>query len=317
MLTAQQIAQFHRDGFLIIRNVFSGGELDVLRAAADRVEAEGVAGLCIQHLYREVAGKRTYWRSEKMWDRDPIFQAVTVKPALLEAIGQCTGHPFLPINDSFVCKSPFSNVPVEWHQDPPYRISQNPSKETLAAPNFDTDIYLDDSTIENGCVWGIPAHHLVGHVDMAKLSQEELFSDFGAVPLECKPGDVVFHCLSAPHGSIGNLTPGKRRILYVHYMSRPVLEQSYTRWINDKKGFKDGAGIAYAKQMLEMRKNLGLEDLESAHLKWSQDGIEFVGQPSTPPLYWGTLAAQMSAAEIAAKKSLTFTGKRAGKLVGV
>ena len=43
MLTQEQIDQFHRDGFVRIPGLFAGGELDLLRNAADHVQAEGVA----------------------------------------------------------------------------------------------------------------------------------------------------------------------------------------------------------------------------------------------------------------------------------
>src|SRR3954470_10937236 len=138
MITQQQIDQFHADGFLILRGMFGGKELIELQAAAQRVQEEGSAGKGKDHLYREIPGKgKVYFRSEKMWDRDPIFRAVTVKPALLESIGQCVGHPFLPINDSFVCKLPGGNVPIEWHQDPPYGNVKY--VETFEEPNFDVD----------------------------------------------------------------------------------------------------------------------------------------------------------------------------------
>src|SRR5437879_4971813 len=82
--------------------------------------------------------------------------------------------------DTLVVKLPFSGAEVKWHQDPPYR---NPDREsTFAVPNFTTDIYLDHSGPGNGCVYAIPGHHLVGHVDPSTCSTDELFAR--AVPLE-------------------------------------------------------------------------------------------------------------------------------------
>ena len=64
-------------------------------------------------------------------------------------------------------------------------------------PNIDADIYLDHSTVDNGCVWAIPGYHLVGHVQFENFTDQELFTQMGAVPIELGPGDVSFHCLSA------------------------------------------------------------------------------------------------------------------------
>ena len=303
MLTQQQIDQFHRDGFLVMRGMFKGKELDELRAAAQRVQEEGAAQKGQDHCYTHVPGKgKTYFRSEKMWDRDPIFQAVTVKPELLECIGQCIGHPFLPINDSFVCKLPEGNVPIVWHQDPPYSSTKKEYAVTYEVPNFDVDIYLDDSTIENGCVWGIPGHHLVGHIDLSRFTEDELFTKFGAVPMLMAPGDVLFHSLSAPHGSRGNTTKSIRRIFYVHYMAREVLEYCYPGW-GDKRGYSD-AGKAFTKEMITAREKLGFGTIDGSQVKLTPEGFVFTGQPGTPPRHWGKLLAAMSPDELARKQLL-------------
>jgi len=304
MLTRQQIDQYHQDGFLILRGMFNGRELAELRAAADRVQAEGVANQGKDHLYREVKGVgRVYYRSERMWDRDPIFQAVTVKPELLACIAQCIGQPFLPINDSFVCKLPGGNVPIEWHQDPPYGFMKEPPAETFEVPNFDVDIYLDESTKENGCVWGIPGHHLVGHIDLKRFTQEELFEKFGAVPMIMQPGDVLFHSLSAPHGSIGNKTQSIRRIFYVHYMAKDVLENCYPGWTS-KRGYS-AEGKAFSKNMTAVRKRLGYEcDIDAALVKWTDEGFIFTGTPTTPPRHWRALIDAMPEEEKARKRAL-------------
>ena len=268
MLSQSEIDRFHRDGFLRIHGVFRGAELAALRAAADRVEAEGLAeaerdftdrddrdqweGRNLWtgsgHLVRGLAGGAVqYFRSERMFERDAAFRAVSVHPGLLTAIGQCMGHPFLPINDSLVAKQPHSETPIRWHQDPPYG---NPEyAETFGVPNFDTDIYLDHSTVENGCVYGIPGKHLLGHLDLTPYEEEELFNDCGAVPIEMEPGDVLFHCISAPHGSRRNPTADKRRIFYVHYMAAEVVAQSYPKMFGAGKTIDfTPTGIATARR---------------------------------------------------------------------
>src|SRR5438128_669467 len=146
-----------------MRGVVGGRELEMLQEAADRVIAEGLARIAKEnHRYAPGPdGREVYWRSERMWERGDIFRAVTVHPELLENIGQCIGQAFYPWNDSLVVKLPHAGAPVKWHQDPPYR---NPDREsTYPVPNFTTDIYLDHSGPDNGCVYAIPAHHLVGH----------------------------------------------------------------------------------------------------------------------------------------------------------
>lgn len=309
MLTQEQIAQFHRDGFIRIPQLFQGAELEALRAAAEQVQNEANEGRGEHHAYRtQPDGRKVYYRSERMWDRQPIFKAVTVKPELLTAIGQCVGHPFLPINDSFVCKLPHGDVPIGWHQDPP--CGSEPTRTvTYPVPNFDTDIYLDDSTVENGCVWGIPGHHLVGHVDMKPYSQEDLFNRMGAVPMEMKAGDVLFHALSAPHGSVGNRTSSIRRIFYVHYMAKEVLEDGYSRWMSGLRACFTPEGLKYVESMLAARRDLGYSGTEGSPARFGETGFTVHGVPGTPPHHWGDLVKSMPEDETARKKALRWQNK--------
>lgn len=300
MLTQAQLDPFHRDGFLALRSLLRGAELDLLRQAADRVQADGIAGLGQHHFYHQTpGGYPVYCRSERLWDRDPIFLASTVHPLLLEAIGQCLGHPFLPVDDSFVCNSPFGNVPSHWHQDPPY--SDPGRAKTFAIPDFATAIYLDSSTRENGCLWALPGHHLVGHVELEHCAEEELFDR--AIPIEMAPGDVLFHSRSAPHGSRGNTSPWPRRIFCVHYMAEEVWTDGYSGWEGEKRGYGP-QGRALARQMLETRRALGLKGLEGSQVRWTGDDFECTGQPITPPRHWGALIDGISPEEKRRKKTL-------------
>lgn len=306
VLNQDDIDRFHRDGFLRVRGVFHGAELEMLRAAADEVVRAGLDEADDHHLYAKVDGKKVYFRSERMWQRSEVFKAATVNPWLLAAIGQCTGEPFMPVNDSFVCKTPRSPVPIYWHQDPPYNDPEA-WPLTQGVPNFDTDIYLDRSTLENGCVWGIPGHHLVGHVGLEGKSQRQLFEDCGAVPIEMEPGDVLFHSISAPHGSAANRTDSIRRIFYVHYMARYIAENVYGYWKDKSKdrGFND-AGYDLVEAMFAARKQLGLvADLDAAGIGYQRGvGICFHGAPTSPEEPWRPLVKAMSAEEIASRKSL-------------
>ena len=122
MLTKQQIDEFHRDGLLVLRGVFNEEEVRALQQAADEVTREAVAGTGTGHGYRDVDGRRQYYRTDGvLWERYAAFRIATVNPNLLAAVAQCLGHPFLPINDSLVVKLPHSGVAIPWHQDPPYQ----------------------------------------------------------------------------------------------------------------------------------------------------------------------------------------------------
>ncbi len=298
MLAQSEIDSFHANGFLILRQMFSGEELRLLQESVDAIQSLGVAREGDNHLYAQGPhGESVYWRSEKMWTRDPIFRAVTVKPALLEAIGQCVGQTFFPWNDSLVVKLAEQGAAVTWHQDPPYGTpyGDHSRTSTYSVPNFTTDIYLDHSGPDNGCVWAIPGHHLVGHIDLSQYSEEELFTRFGAVPVKMEAGDVLFHALSTPHGSRANTSSIQRRIFYIHYLADEVFFEGYAKtgseWVKQKPGWGE-TRKGLIEEMIRARQEFGWEDYrESNTLCFGEGGFLFTATPTTPERHWGDLAA--------------------------
>lgn len=307
MLTQDQINDFHRDGFLIMRGLIKGRELELLQEAAERVKKEGVSGEGAHHLFHQNEdGSRVYWRSEHMWQRGTIFQAVTVNPDILENVGQCLGQPFFPWNDSLVVKLAGEGAPVPWHQDPPYGTPYGDFRdETFPVPNFTTDIYLDYSGPDNGGVWAIHGHHLVGAVDLKGKSQEELEA-YGAKPLILCPGDVMFHCLSTPHGSRPNLSDMQRRIFYIAYLSQESYDGCYGNadWAKSRPGWTP-ARQSLVHDMLAARRQFGWSTpCERETLNLSENGWEFTASPATPNHHWATLNAAIVPEKRAAMKQL-------------
>ncbi len=289
MLTQSQIDSFHRDGFLVMPGVITGRELATVQDAAARCVAEGIARGGADHLYHEAGGKDVYCRSERMWERDAAFRAVTVNPALVENIGQCIGHDFFPWNDSLVVKNP-GGAGIDWHQDPPY--GDPARRETYVVPNFTTDIYLDESDEDNGCVWAIPGHHLVGNVALAGRNQDELFAHPLAVPVRMKAGDVLFHALSTPHGSRPNPAGQRlRRTFYIHYISQEAHDQAgYRPWSKMWWGEAKRAQLA---RFAADRAALGLGAAYGANMRDNEEGLRFTGAVTTPRRHWGDLLARI------------------------
>ncbi|HZS14563.1 MAG TPA: phytanoyl-CoA dioxygenase family protein [Candidatus Dormibacteraeota bacterium] len=290
-LRSAEIEKFHRDGYLIVRGLIRGEELGGLRAAADRVVADGVAGRGPGHRYRPGAdGAPTYWRTDKaLWDAEPAWGAVTVNPDLLEAVGQCLGMPFFVMaNEALVAKLPGHGAPIPMHQDPPYAsLHGEPDPGAYPIPAFTTDIYLDAATRDNGCVWAIPGWHRNGRVDLERFSEEELLGM--AQPCEMEPGDVMFHCLGTPHGSPGNQSQDLRRTFYLGFLAEEPWRDFYSRasW---SSGFPVWGSPEVAErwqQMLSAREELGFESLrDRPALRFHDTHVEFVGEPRTPPRAW-------------------------------
>jgi ectoine hydroxylase-related dioxygenase (phytanoyl-CoA dioxygenase family) len=303
MITDEQIGQFHRDGVVTLRGVFDREQVRALQRAADEVTAEAVAGRGVGHGYREVDGRRQYYRTDgALWDRHAAFRMATVNPLLLSAVGQSLGHPFMPINDSLVVKLPRSGVAIRWHQDPPYEGPEG-LPDTFEIPNFDCDIYLDEATIENGCLFGLAGYHLAGHVEVERFAEEELYERPDAVPLPMQPGDVLLHAISAPHGSRANDSETLRRVFYVHFMARETLEKLHPEWIGNKPGFGK-QDVDRVRSMIHERARAGLAEPGTEKVELTPDGLVFTGDPSTPPRHWETLIAGMTREQRQAAKTL-------------
>ena len=306
MLTTEQIDRFHRDGLLVVRGVFGDEEVRALQAAADEVTQEAVAGAGTGHGYREVDGRKQYYRTDGvLWDGYAAFRTATVNPGLLAAVGQCLGYPFLPINDSLVIKLPHSGVAIPWHQDPPYQ-GVDGRADTFGIPNFDCDIYLDSATLENGCLFGLAGYHLSGHVEVERFDEEELFGRADATPLEMAPGDVILHAISAPHGSRANDSNTLRRVFYVHFMAREVLETLHPDWIGTKLGF-DERGLARAREMIDERERVSLSGPGTEKVELTPEGFVFGSEPVTPPDHWEQLIADLAPERVRAAKTLAAT----------
>jgi phytanoyl-CoA hydroxylase len=303
MLTAEQLDAFHRDGLLVLRGVFGEREVGALQRAADEVTQEGLAGAGMGHGYRDLDGRRQYYRSDGvLWEDHAAFRMATVNPELLAAVGQALGHPFMPVNDSLVVKLPNSEVDIRWHQDPPYD-GPDGLPETFGIPNFDCDIYLDGATLENGCLFGLAGYHLAGHVELERFQEEELFNRADAVPLEMAPGDVLFHSISAPHGSKANDSDTLRRVFYVHFMAQETMENLHPEWVGTKRGFAE-RDIQQAQDWLNERVRAGLSGPETAKVELGPQGFLFAGEPVTPPRHWRSLIADLTPQRVRAAKTL-------------
>jgi hypothetical protein len=312
MLTQSQLDAFHRDGFLIMSGLFAGRELALLQEQSALVVAAGIARQGEHHLYLPKAGaggenpnvpasdSSTYWRSERMFQRHAIFRAAATQPELLENIGQCIGQGFFPWNHSLVVKIP-GGPAVTWHQDPYF---PKPSDTTPPVPNFTADIYLDESDEGNGCVWAIPGHHLIGDVTLQDKTARTLIDRCGAIPLRMRPGDVIFHALTTPHGSLENPSNRMRRTYYLHFLAQEAFNDAgYHRWSADNPSWGPEK-IRQIHAFAQDRKDLGLAPTFGGALAIADDGIRVASEVTTPRHHWAALAAKIPAEQRARLRAL-------------
>ncbi|MBK9119149.1 MAG: phytanoyl-CoA dioxygenase family protein [Phycisphaerales bacterium] len=257
MLTPDQVRFFHENGFLIMRGIIPQRDLDAMRAAADRLQADALAKVqragyldqanrvnkdWIEHpvdhyVYREKDdGAFSFHRVERLYSQDPIFAQMAVAETLLNNAWQILERPFWPRGGNLVYKLPYEGAAVRWHQDIPYLYwssgghTNRGRSTTHPIPNFTTDIYLEPSNRDNGGLFAIPGTHRNGTVDVDKMVAEHGWDLPGAVPLELEPGDAMFHHVAVVHGSKENKSASRRRTFYIHYLTDETIADAYSDW---------------------------------------------------------------------------------------
>lgn len=253
ILTAQQLADYERDGFLVLEDFVS-------RAACEQLKAH-VAGLLADFDPTEVkaifstrnpgkthndyflsSGDKTRFFFEEeafgpdgqlrqskelsinkighaMHDLDPVFDSFSRTPEL-QALAADLGYrqPLL-LQSMYIFKQPHIGGEVVFHQDGTFMYTEPQSLTGFW-------IALEDATLENGCLWALPGGHKLGlkskfirtpeGTTYFEKYDETPWPENNAVPLEVKQGTlIVLHGL-LPHRSHANLSPQSRHAYTLH-----------------------------------------------------------------------------------------------------
>jgi ectoine hydroxylase-related dioxygenase (phytanoyl-CoA dioxygenase family) len=216
-LTDEQAADFKRDGFIIVRGMFSADEMKEIAAWTDDVEAlPEVAGKHMMYFEQSLQndGKRLLNRLENFYPYHEGFHALFDGERLKGGVSDLLGEPAVLYKEKINFKLPGGDG-FKPHQD------QQAGWGTYADFFITALVSIDEATTDNGCLKMVAGYH-----DKGLLAPEwEPMTDAQIAemsPISCptKPGDVVFFDSYAPHGSGPNLSDKKRRVLYVTYNRR-------------------------------------------------------------------------------------------------
>lgn len=213
-LTRRELEDFKRDGFLVVRGLYSAKEIAALSQTVDDLVARGpIAGR--EMFYYEDSlldkGNRVLCRIEKFSDSTDCFRKLVSEPKLVGRTEELLGGEAVLFKDKINFKmpggagfTPHQDIQPGWDDYAPYFIS------VLVA--------IDPNTVENGCLELASGHHTRGLIGKKwePLTPEQLKGvEFRAYPME--PGDAAFFDCFVPHQSAPNLTSNRRRNLYLTY----------------------------------------------------------------------------------------------------
>lgn len=228
-LTAAQIAQFHRDGFLILQNLIA--ETEAARIAA-RFEplfrGEFETGLYPDEWnWREGRDRPDLTRQIcNGWKSDRVIAQTVLSATVGRLCAQLGGWPGARIAQDNVLWKPPGAKPLGFHQDNSYIGWVDP-------PHYVTCwIALDQTTAQGGTLEYVPGSHLWGTFPPVRQFhapddyREELLAaaaQLGQTPeivfVEVPPGGCALHHGNTWHGSDTNRTIHPRRSVIAHCVS--------------------------------------------------------------------------------------------------
>jgi len=228
-----ELASYWRDGYAIVRGLFSAGEIEKIAAATDQLHAEGVAhgrsfrnGNLFYNVtpgpYGEPLVRMAQWPSY----HQPVLNRVRLDLRIAGLLEPLIGRNLKQIINQIHWKAPGSLGDFAWHQD---SRSRRPASayRNLADSYVQTGLAIDPHTPESGCMRFIPGSHLRGDLGMdcskkalgaaltGKALEDVGLNESETVDLVLEPGDFAMWSPYLVHGSGSNHSAHRRR-LYIN-----------------------------------------------------------------------------------------------------
>ena len=231
-----ELEHYWRDGYAIVRGLFSLDEIQDIAAAAHQVHAEGVThGRSFRHgnLFYNVASgadgeplvRMAQWPSY----HQPVLNRVRLDTRIARLLEPLIGGNLKQIINQIHWKAPGSLGDFAWHQDSKSRRPASAFRN-LANSYVQTGLALDPHTPESGCLRFIPGSHLRGDLQMNSEThslgvamKDDALEAVGlaaenAIDLLLEPGDFVLWSPYLVHGSGTNRSDHRRRFYINGYV---------------------------------------------------------------------------------------------------
>src|SRR3984885_9745189 len=219
MLTADQVRQFHEEGYLFLPETFTETEVTVLKS-----EAEAIYRQQRPEVWREKSSApRTAFAAHLYNEAHGLLAR---HPRMIPPVEQLFGEPVYMHQYKINAKASFTGDVWQWHQDYGTWARDDGMPEPRA---MNIAVFLDEVMPINGPLMLVPRSHThgvlaAGHdltttsyplwtLDHATVTR--LVDAGGIVAPTGKPGSVLMFHGNLVHGSAPNITPYPRRIVYL------------------------------------------------------------------------------------------------------
>jgi ectoine hydroxylase-related dioxygenase (phytanoyl-CoA dioxygenase family) len=234
-------ARYRADGFLIVRQLFTAGEIAALdtdtRQLLDRTDLMDTNNLRCRWQDHVDTGECRFDCFDPVIDLSATCERAARDPRLLALVSRLYGEPACLFKDKLIFKAPGM---------PGYTLHQ----DYIAWASFPTTfmtviVAIDPADAGNGATEVFPGYHLEGALtprdgNYHALSEDAVDVTTGVV-LDLAPGDVAMFSGYTPHRSAANRSSQWRRLLYLSYNAisdggdqRTRHYQEFHAWLQDR-----------------------------------------------------------------------------------
>jgi len=219
------VEQYHRDGYLLVRGVFTPEE--VRKMLYDVEHGSEVSSLAVGRA--DASGRKA--RLALWYDLKPdIWGAASTCPRIVNTVRILLGEDAAFFHGKVMLKEARSGGAWEWHQDYGYWYDHG-----FLYPNLISAFAaLDEATVENGCLQVLRGSHKLGRLNHGRVGDQtgadpnrirQIESLFERVYVTMQPGDVLFFHSNLLHTSSANDSDKHRRSFIMCYnaVSNPEL----------------------------------------------------------------------------------------------
>jgi len=214
LLSAEQLAQFDADGFVVLQDVFDSATLAPVIAEIDDFEAETERFLRSRDDERFAiaeAGAITF--TTHLVTRSPACRAFAARDEFVALCHDLIGPDARLYWDQAVYKKPEKPRRFPWHQDNGYAFVEPQQYLTCW-------VSLTDATIDNGCPQVVPGWHRYGtlrHRYVDPLGWECCSDPDDVAVAEVRAGGIVVFSSLTPHLTGPNTTHATRKAYILQY----------------------------------------------------------------------------------------------------
>lgn len=209
-LSQQQVADFERDGFILVRSFLAADETSLLQEAARADERLQNSGMDV----KDTQGRRT---NLSLWNHpgNDIYGVIARCERAAGSAEQLLADEVYHYHSKLSAKEPKVGGAWEWHQDYGYWYFNG----CLYPDMLSMFIAVDPCTRENGCLQVLRGSHKIGRVEHGRFG-EQVGADPERVAIAkqrhelvyclMEPGDAIFFHGNLLHASDANLSDKPR-----------------------------------------------------------------------------------------------------------